>query len=457
MKKLLTILFSVVLVAAVPASAHRLDEYLQATIISIQRDHVDLSMRLVPGVAVSSAVITSIDTNGDGRLSEAEQQRYAVQVLRDLSLSVDGETIVPKLVSADFPSLEEIRQGTGEIHINFIANLPRGSANRTLTYENHHQNQRAAYLVNCLVPSDKNIRITPQSRNENQSIYQLDFVESDSAGGLPSVQPSLLSSLSGFTGAFRLGVHHIAQGTDHLMFLLALLLPAPLLACGYRWGQSATVAGSLSHILGIVTAFTLGHSLTLGLAASGFVHVPSRPIEILIAISILVSAVHAMRPICPRSEAFIALSFGLVHGLAFATALSNLGLSRWYLLVSIFGFNLGIEAMQMIVVAAILPSLLLLSRTSGYSVVRVGGAFLAAVTSVGWIIERFLNVQSAIDPIVERAAHHGLAIAATLLLTSLGCSLLHKSPFSRVRHGGSSTEAPNKDRLPVMASGMICE
>jgi len=91
------------------ASAHRLDEYLQATIISVDKDHLQASMRMVPGVAVASSVIASIDSNGDSVISPAEQRAYAEQVLGDLSLTVDGKTIKPRLVSADFPPIEQMK------------------------------------------------------------------------------------------------------------------------------------------------------------------------------------------------------------------------------------------------------------------------------------------------------------------------------------------------------------
>jgi hypothetical protein len=244
-------------------------------------------------------------------------------------------------------------------------------------------------------------------------------------------------------------MRHIAEGTDHLMFLLALLLPAPLLACGSRWGRSGTTAHSLRYILGIVTAFSVGHSVTLALAASGMVHVPSRPIEVLIAVSILLSAIHAIRPMFPRREAAIAAFFGLIHGLAFATALSGLGFGGWYRLINLLGFNLGIEAMQILVVTVTLPSLLLLSRTPAYSLLRVGGALFAALASIGWIIERLLNARSAIDPLVERAAHHGLEIAGILFLLSSLSWLLQTFPTSRIRDHRRLDEAHDRDRLPA--------
>jgi hypothetical protein len=219
-------------------------------------------------------------------------------------------------------------------------------------------------------------------------------------------------------------MRHIAEGTDHLLFLLALLLPAPLLVSGSRWGPYAGVRQSLLRILGIVTAFTIGHSITLSLAALGAVHVPSRPVEVLIAVSILVSAVHALRPIFPGKEAWIAAFFGLIHGLAFAATLDRLGLGRWERFAGILAFNLGIEAMQMLVVAAILPSLVLMSRTRAYPFLRIGGAVFAGAASVGWIVERILNVETAIDGIVNVFAQHALWIAVTLFLVSLAFRFL---------------------------------
>ena len=228
----------------------------------------------------------------------------------------------------------------------------------------------------------------------------------------------------GFASIFRLGMRHIAEGTDHLLFLLALLLSAPLLARGSRWVGFAGAPHSLLQILRIVTAFTIGHSTTLALAALGVVRVPTRPIEVLIAFSILVSAMHALRPLFPGREAGIAGFFGLIHGLAFATTLGELGLGRWERVASILGFNLGIEAMQLIVVAVTMPSLVLLSRTSSYSVLRIGGALFAGFASLGWIAERLLGVHNSVDGVVHGVAHHGLWIAVGLFVISLACSLL---------------------------------
>src|SRR5271167_32520 len=437
------------------AFAHRLDEYLQATIITVEKDRVEVLMRLIPGVAVSSIVLASIDTNGDGVLSEVEQRTYVERVPHDQSITVDGKNAIPTLVSLKFPAIEEIKEGLGEIQIEFTLDLADGGPQRRIVFENHHQNQISAYLVNCLVPRDPNIRILTQNRNESQSFYQLNYEQPGGGSQLASLRVwstahGWMSSV-GFTSLFRLGMRHIAEGTDHLLFLLALLLPAPLLALGSRWTGFAGARHSLLQILRVVTAFTIGHSITLALAALGLVRVPSRPIEVLIALSILLSAVHALRPLFPGREARIAAFFGLIHGLAFAATLEELGLGRWERVAGILAFNLGIETMQLIVVAAIMPSLVLFSRMKLYSVVRIGGALYAGFASLGWIAERLLGVHSSVDVVVSLVAHHAAWIAAALFLTSLGCWWL-RSAFDQIdTTTAPSVSLPLTGRLPAQS------
>jgi HupE / UreJ protein len=224
---------------------------------------------------------------------------------------------------------------------------------------------------------------------------------------------------SGFGSVFRLGMRHITEGADHLLFLLALLLPAPLLSREKHWTGYSGVRRSLFKIAGIVTAFTIGHSITLAAGALDLVHVPGRPIETLIAVSILVSAIHAFRPIFPGREAGISGFFGLIHGLAFAATLAGLGLGRWERVASIFGFNLGIETMQLIVVTASLPSLILLSRTRFYPALRNGGALFAGSAAIGWIAQRLWDVPTPADAVVAGLAHYAAWLAGGLAVLGI--------------------------------------
>lgn len=168
---------AILLLAGTPAGAHRLDEYLQATLISVEKDRVQAQIRLTPGVAVFPMVLANMDADGDGVISETEQRTYAERVLRDLSLTVDGDHLQLRLVAMEFPAVEQMKEGLGEIRIEFDADVPRGGPNRRLIFENHHRSRIAAYLVNCLVPRDPDIRVSAQNRNYPQSFYQLDYVQ----------------------------------------------------------------------------------------------------------------------------------------------------------------------------------------------------------------------------------------------------------------------------------------
>ena len=179
MKRPLAVAAAILLLIAASTHAHRLDEYLQATTISVEKDRVQAQLRLTPGVAVFRRVFATIDTDANGVISEAEQQTYAERVLGDLSLTIDGNHPRLQLVSATFPSIEEIKEGRGEIQLEFTAAVPGGGPNRRLVFENHHQRRIAAYLVNGLVPRDPDIRITAQKRNYQQSFYQMDYVQAD--------------------------------------------------------------------------------------------------------------------------------------------------------------------------------------------------------------------------------------------------------------------------------------
>jgi hypothetical protein len=263
------------------------------------------------------------------------------------------------------------------------------------------------------------------------------FVRRDLATGLVDDEPQLLGMMhfqnkqlaidrssgtlwQGFRATFQLGMRHISEGADHLMFLIVLLLPAPLLAQGRRWQAPAGLRTSALQIAKIVTAFTVGHSLTLLLGCLGIASLHERLVEVLIAFSILVSAIHAVTPLFARREAWVAGGFGLVHGLAFASVLSGLAVDRTTLVVSVLSFNLGIEAMQLAIVALTMPFIYLMSRGPLYKWFRSTAAVLAAVASLAWVAERGLTIQTPISKWVEQSLAHGrwwllgLAVIAAL-------------------------------------------
>lgn len=227
------------------------------------------------------------------------------------------------------------------------------------------------------------------------------------------------SWFQGFAAMFRLGARHIAEGTDHLLFLLALILPAPLLAVGGRWCGYAGGGPALRRIVKVVTAFTIGHSLTLVLGALEWARLPDAVVESAIAVSILVSAVHALVPIFRGREVYIAGGFGLVHGLAFAATLQDFGFDPWTLASSVLGFNLGIEAFQLLVILTAMPWLVLLARSHVYGPLRIAGAALTGIAAAAWFAERALGWGNPIAPLVETVASHALWLLAGLAVLTV--------------------------------------
>jgi hypothetical protein len=178
------------------------------------------------------------------------------------------------------------------------------------------------------------------------------------------------------------GVRHIWEGYDHLAFVALLLLPIVLRA-------RTTIRAAAGEILRVVTAFTVAHSLTLALAALGYVAFPTRVIELAIAASVLLAAMVNVVPRAPRLGAKLAFGFGLVHGLGFANALGDLR-GGGQLVPTLAGFNLGVELGQLVVVAALLPLLFVASRFALTRLaVNAAGSTVCAALAVVWIAERW--------------------------------------------------------------------
>jgi hypothetical protein len=201
-----------------------------------------------------------------------------------------------------------------------------------------------------------------------------------------SLDPEGRTRLAQFFDYAREGVWHIWIGFDHVLFLLSLLLPAVLSAPRF--------APAFLEVFKVVTAFTVAHSITLALAALSVVSLPSRLVESAIAASVVLAALNNLFPVVQRGRWLVAFTFGLIHGFGFASVLTELGLPKESLLLALVGFNLGVEAGQLCIVAAFLPIAYALRDSWVYRrVVVVGGSALIVVIASLWMIERVFDLQ----------------------------------------------------------------
>ncbi len=213
------------------------------------------------------------------------------------------------------------------------------------------------------------------------NVYEAEILTNQQV--LSATRPAMEYYTGGHQGAFAVfkeftaaGIHHIAIGPDHILFIIGLLL----------------LGGSVLRLLGIVSAFTVGHSITLSLAALNIVAPPARIVEPAIALSIVyVGADNLLSTNGGRDvRAWIALFFGLVHGFGFASVLRDIGLPPRALGISLFSFNLGVEIGQAVLVVIVASLLGFLRSRSPMRARQVVTAASVVVTLAGayWFMER---------------------------------------------------------------------
>ena len=210
----------------------------------------------------------------------------------------------------------------------------------------------------------------------------------------PDAQISLTesSALRVFSKYIIEGVWHIWIGIDHIVFLISLLLLAPLQPSRKKitqWPAAQAARPVLLDILAVVTAFTIAHSITLGLTVMEWLTPPSNLIEPAIALSVVLASLNNLLGGYSLKRWRLAFVFGLIHGFGFANVLLDLGLPNSALVAALGGFNLGVELGQLAIVMVFLPMAWLLRSTLFYRwVVVAGGSFVIALLGVYWLLDR---------------------------------------------------------------------
>ncbi|KNZ34464.1 MAG: hypothetical protein AD742_02960 [Methylibium sp. NZG] len=195
-------------------------------------------------------------------------------------------------------------------------------------------------------------------------------------------------------GFLREGIHHIVTGYDHVLFLMCLLFPSVMRRTPQGWRPLGNLREALWPVIGIVTAFTVAHSITLALAALGWVALPGWFIEPAIAATIILAALNNLWPIFGGRVVLVTFAFGLLHGFGFAGVLGELNLPAAQFAWALLQFNIGLELGQVVIVL-VAVSAMFLARNSGryVPVVIRGGSVAAMALAVLWLVERTADVK----------------------------------------------------------------
>ena len=167
---------SIVLAAAAPASAHRLDEYLQALRVDVRGDAVVLELDLTPGANLAADIVPELDPDGDGAIDTIRSDAYASDVVRSLELTIDGRRSTLALVRRQFPSVDELRAGSGVISFVMRADVANAGGSHQLRVENGYRPDVSVYLANALQPDGGAVTIASQRRDPSQRTLTLDYV-----------------------------------------------------------------------------------------------------------------------------------------------------------------------------------------------------------------------------------------------------------------------------------------
>ncbi|PUB32107.1 HupE/UreJ protein [Promicromonospora sp. AC04] len=401
------------LLAAAPASAH----VVPATTIELDVHEDDITAAVT--LPTSDLTTASGIKIPEGEIDESTADAIAGYLGDHFHVSSDDDAW--NVTIGDIASSETEQWGTGL--------FPSVTATATLTAADPDQLRSFVLdydaIIHQVVTADIFVILhSDWAAGEVESARDLGTITLDTASGEVSPLRVDLDDgglWQGFAGMLTLGVSHIAEGTDHQLFLLTLLLPAPLLAVGRRLRDVAPTGRAVRRITAITVAFTIGHSVTLALGTLGL-PVPQQPVEALIAVSILIAAAHAVRPLFPGREPLVAGVFGLVHGMAFSTTLSSLDLSGTQLGLSLLGFNLGIEIMQLVVVLIVLPPLVVLARTRAYTPLRITASAITAVAATGWLLDR-IGISNPVGTAADALGAASPWIAVALWVAAIAASL----------------------------------
>lgn len=315
-----------------------------------------------------------VDTDGDGKLRWQEVQSRAEAITEYLQNNVQL-TRATKACSLAIESEWKIDTHFNEGYLVVPVRAQCPLAGEVVIHYSAFFNEDSQHKLL--------FTLTSQSSAKNNSPRIL----SDAVRTL-SLSETAGSKLATFKEFVVQGVVHIWIGVDHILFLISLLLTAVLIRKDKQWEVNNNIRDIVVNTLWIVTAFTLAHSITLTATALNWIQLPSRWVEVSIAISVALVALNNIYPLVLRLG-WLTFAFGLLHGMGFAGALGELGLPADQQFLTVLAFNLGVELGQMAIVLVVLPLLISIRNYSAYIPYGLKGLSIVIVlVAIQWIVQR---------------------------------------------------------------------
>jgi HupE / UreJ protein len=360
------------LLLSLPAWAHKpSDSYLS---LSVQNNHVegqwDIALR-------DLADAIGLDSDGNGELTWGEvrgkHSEISAYALSRLTLTADQQTCPAQIVEH---LIDRHTDGAYAV-LRFRADCSKAVEQLGVEY----------HLLFDIDAQHKGLLRLTQGGQTSTAIFSQESPSREFSVAGRSYRHEIIQFV-------HEGTWHIWLGFDHVLFLLALLLPAVMVRRDNRWQAAGEFSAVCWNVLSIVTAFTVAHSLTLSLAALDIIRLPSRLVESTIAASVVLAGLGNLYPTMMTRRWIIAFGFGLIHGFGFAAVLTDLGLPQDSLLVSLVSFNVGVEIGQLAIVAAFLPLAYLIRHSWSYPrLVLTGGSLAVIAIALVWFAERAFDIQ----------------------------------------------------------------
>ena len=328
-----------------------------------------------------------LDKDKDGKVSETEMEAQLAPIkayVKDrLKFRINEKILEYQLTTHSIMRVSNAKYLLLNFKINVTESIPDNLGMEYSLLFDSDPNQRGLIVV------EKNYKTGIVNNNEKVSLI---FTPSKKSQLLDLTMSSWLKQGILFIGQ---GIWHIWIGIDHILFIITLILISVVFREKGKWEGVSDFKKAIFTLLKIVTLFTVAHSLTLCLAAMGFVQLSSRVVESIIAFSIVIAAINNIFPFFGRWDWLIIFGFGLFHGLGFASVLGHLIYSTQSLVIALLGFNIGVEIGQIAIVCVAFPIFFLLRHKKFYSPIFItSGSIIIGIISLIWFVERAFEMDS---------------------------------------------------------------